>query len=361
MDFISSNNKSYQEWILEISKRFRQSQIKAATHVNVEMLHFYWQLGHDIDMMQKENRYGSSFFKQISLDLQKELPDVKSFSVTNLHYMVWFYELYPDALILPQVGVKSGADSNLPQVGVNSNQIIFHIPWGHNKLIIDKCKSNKPKALFFVQQTLENNWSRSSLLNFLDSNLYERQGKAISNFNLTLPKDKSDLAQQMTKDPYSFDFLTLRDDYDEKDLKNALINNIQNFFLELGKGFALLGREYRLIVGQTEQFLDMLFYNVQMHCYIVVEIKVREFDPRDMGQLSTYVAAVDGILRTEQDNQTIGLLICKTKDNVLAQYAVNGVRYPIGISEYELSKLFPDNFKSSLPTIEEIENELKDK
>ena len=349
---------SYKNWIKEVSARFHKSQIKAASHVNEEMLEFYWSLGRDIHDRSKENHYGSSFYRQVSTDLRRELPDVKSFSVTNLRYMVWFYELYPDAVNLPQIGDES-ENENLPQVGVDSACPFFLIPWGHNKLIIDRCKNDRQKALFFVRKTLDNNWSRAVLLNFLDTDLYERQGKAISNFRQSLPEPGSDLAQQMTKDPYNFDFLTLREDYDEKELKDALMDNIREFLLELGTGFAFVGREYRLVVGQTEQFLDMLFYNFKAHCFVVVEAKVRAFDPRDMGQLGTYVSAVDGILRGEGDNQTIGLLICKTKDNVLAQYSVNSIKEPVAISEYELSKLMPDEYKSSMPTLEEIEKGLE--
>ena len=198
------------------------------------------------------------------------------------------------------------------------------------------------------------------LLNFLDTDLFERQGKAINNFKYTLPKENSDLAQEITRDPYNFDFLTLREGYDEKELKDALMVNVQQFLLELGMGFAFVGREYRLVVGETEQFLDMLFYNINNHCYVVVEVKTRDFKPEDMGQLGTYIAAVDGILKNDEDNQTVGLLICKSKDNVLAQYAVNSMITPIGISEYKLSNIIPENFKSSMPTIEEIERELQD-
>ena len=236
---------------------------------------------------------------------------------------------------------------------------IFHIPWGHHIQILSKCKGDQNKAMFFVCRTIENNWSRVVLMNFLSTNLYERQGKAISNFEKILPDTQSDLAQEMTKDPYNFDFLTLRQNYDEKELKDALMEDVQNFLLELGRGFAFVGREYRLEVGKTEQFLDMLFYNIINHCYVVIEIKTRDFEPGDMGQLGTYVAAVDDILRSEYDNQTIGLLICKTKDNVLAKYAVNAVNVPIGISEYDMNNIIPENYKSSMPTIEEIEKELK--
>ncbi|MBQ9278069.1 MAG: DUF1016 family protein, partial [Lachnospiraceae bacterium] len=268
-ELIKMDNE-YALWINEVGKRYKNSQIKAAVKVNEEMLEFYWQLGKDISNKERKHDYGKAFFKNLSLDLQNVLPDVKSFSVTNLHYMKWFYELYPDVQILPQLEVELNTDTNLPQVGVNSEQIIFMIPWGHNKLIIDKCKNNKEKALFFVRKTLENNWSRAVLMNFLDTNLYEREGKAISNFTLTLPKIESDLAQAMTRDPYNFDFLTLREGYDEKELKDALMANVQQFLLELGMGFAFVGREYRLVVGETEQFLDMLFYNINNHCYVVV-------------------------------------------------------------------------------------------
>ena len=354
-------SEEYAAWIKEISQRFRRSQIKAAVKVNDEMLRFYWELGSDISHREMENKYGKSFFKNLSADLKDVLPDVKSFSVTNLHYMKWFYEMYPDAYSnLPQAGVDLEYGKNLPQLGVNLNQAIFYIPWGHNKIIIDKCKNDKEKALFFVRKTLENNWSRAVLMNFLDTNLFEREGKAISNFELALPEPQSDLAQAMTKDPYNFDFLTLRENYDEKEFKDALMNNVQKFLLELGMGFAFVGREYRLVVGETEQFIDMLFYNINNHCYVVVEVKTRDFEPGDMGQLGTYISATDGILKKDGDNQTVGLLICKGKDNILAQYAVNSMKTPIGISEYQLSNIIPENFKSSMPTIEEIEQGLND-
>ncbi|MBR5837655.1 MAG: DUF1016 family protein, partial [Victivallales bacterium] len=254
------------------------------------------------------------------------------------------------------------AAENVPQLeGQLQIPAILCIPWGHHKLIIDKfAKGDKiEEALFYVQQTLENNWSRAVLMNFLDTNLYERQGKAITNFKATLPPEKSDLAQELTRDPYCFDFLTLAKGYREKELKDALMENVTKFLMELGKGFAFLGREYRLQVGETEQFMDMLFYNIPLRCYVVVEVKVSDFEPADIGQLLTYVSVVDGIMRKKEDGQTIGLLICKTKDNVLAKYATAGVSLPIGISEYELSNLLPDDFKATLPSISEIENGLK--
>ena len=309
-----------------------------------------------MEILKSEYDWGSGFYKMISDDIMRELPGVKSFSPRNLLYMHLFYKLYTLETITSHDVAQLGSIEITPDVVAQMN--IFMIPWGHHRYIIDKCKDDRDKALFYVKKTLENNWSRAVLLNFLDTNLFDRQGKAISNFVKTLPSPQSDLAQEMTKDPYNFDFLTMTDGYYEKELKDALMDNISKFLLELGTGFAFVGREYRLEVGETEQFIDMLFYNIALHCYVVIEVKTRAFEPGDMGQIGTYVAAVDGILRKEGDAPTVGLLVCKNKDNVLAQYAVNVTKAPVGISEYELSNLVPDDFKGTLPTIEEIEREL---
>ena len=240
MDNLTGVDKNYINWITEVSNRFKQSQIKAAVKVNDEMLRFYWQLGKDLHDKKREFSYGKGFYKTISSDLHRLLPEVKSFSETNLKYMQYFYELYPEAANRPQVG--DDFESNI-------TTSVFAIPWGHHKLIIDKCKNNPQKALFFVNQVIQNNWSRAVLLNFLDTDLYERQGKAITNFKMTLPTVQSDLAQEITKDPYKFDFITLTQSYNEKELKDALMDNIQKFLLELGNGFAFVGREYRIEIG----------------------------------------------------------------------------------------------------------------
>lgn len=210
-----------------------------------------------------------------------------------------------------------------------------------------------------MNQVIQNNWSRAVLLNFLDTDLYERQGKAITNFKMTLPTVQSDLAQEITKDPYKFDFITLTQSYNEKELKDALMDNIQKFLLELGNGFAFVGREYRIEIGETENFIDMLFYHIRLHCYVVVEVKVTEFEASYTGQLGTYVVAVNHQLKTEQDAPTLGLLVCKSKDDIKAQYALESSSQPLGVSAYELSKLIPENFKGSLPSIDEIEKELR--
>lgn len=348
MSKLANIDKDYASWIEELSQRYKHSQIKAATHVNSEMLQFYWSLGKDIVTLHAESRWGEKFLVNLSSDLRAKLPGIKGLSETSIGYAKRFYLLYNEQFIIhPQLG------------GELQNSEIWHIPWGHHKYIIDKCFNEPEKAMFFVRKTLENGWSRNILLNFMDTELYERQGKAITNFKVSLPVPQSDLAQEMTKDPYKFDFLTMTEGYREKELKDALEVNIRNFLLELGTGFAYMGREYRIVIGQTEKFIDMLFYNLNLRCYVVVEIKTGKFESEYIGQLGTYVAAVNHLLKKDIDNPTLGLLICKSKDNVLAQYALESSNQPIGISEYELSKLYPTDFKGTLPSIEDIENELK--
>ena len=305
--------------------------------------------------------WGSHFYQQVSKDLIGALPEVKSFSPRNLLYMSQFYKMYSDFEITPQLDAQNDNSEIMSKAGAKSSlQPIFMIPWGHIKLLIDKCHDNLEKFNFYVDKVIENNWSRAVLLNFLDTDLYERQGKAITNFQYTLPKETGDLAQEITKDPYNFDFVAIRQGYDEKELKDALMDNVQNFLMELGTGFAFVGRECRLQVGNTEQYVDMLFYNIKRHCYVVVEVKVVEFEPGYISQTATYVSAVNHMLKGEGDTQTIGLLICKTKDNVLAKYAVETSTEPIGISEYELNALMPKDFKGTLPTIEELEQGLSE-
>lgn len=352
-------DNEYKNWITEISNRFRQTQVKAAVKTNSDMLRFYWSLGRDIAGMSEKNNYGSGFYKTISEDLKNVFPEIKSFSPTNIKYMRYFYEMYPLAGNRPQL-VDDLKEAEIRPQSVDDFEIVFYIPWGHNRYILDKCKGDSQKALFYVKKTLENNWSRDVLLNFLDTDLYERQGKAVTNFALTLPAEQSDLAQDMTKDPYRFDFLTLREKYDEKELKDALISKAEKFLMELGTGFAYMGREVRIEVGETEKFIDMLFYNTKRHCYVVLEVKTGKFDSSYAGQLGTYVVAVNHQIKSEQDNPTVGLLICKDLDKVEAQYALESSSQPIGVSSYELSKLIPEEFKGSMPTIEEIEAEFGD-
>lgn len=340
----------YKKWVESISLRYRQCQIKAAVSVNRELISFYWSLGRDIVLREAEKRYGSEFYSSLSNDLRKALPEIKGFASSNLRYMAKFYSLYSKESF-PQV-VGDFNKSIFPQlVGDLNKDDLFAVPWGHHRLIIDRCKDDSERAVFFIKKIIQNNWSRAVLENFLDTDLYERQGKAISNFKYSLPTPQSDLAQEMTKDPYNFDFLTIQEDYNETQLKKALVDNVMKFLLELGKGFAFVGKEYKIPIEGTEEQIDLLFYHLWLHCYVVIEVKVREFNPKDIGQTATYIAITDDLIRREGDNKTIGLIICKNKNNVLAKYAVGTSKEPIGISEYQLSNL--------LPTTEEIEKNLE--
>ena len=354
-------DSEYKQWIQSLSKRYRQSQIKAAVHVNHEMLAYYWQLGRDIVQLNAEQRWGSGFMRSLSQDLKEELPDATGLTRTNLYYCKKFYLLYnQEDVIVPQVGEKI-QDEILPKVGAQIQTLLSAVPWGHHKYIMDRCEGNTEKALFYVRQTVENGWSRAVLLNWLDSNLYERQGKALTNFSATLPEETSDLAREITKDPYDFGFAGITGKYNEKTLKAALLTNMTKFLVELGTGFAYVGREYRLKIGETENLIDLLFYNLTLRCYVAIEVKIGAFDARDIGQLGTYVTAVNHILRDpEKDNPTIGLLVCKRKDNTLAQYALESSSQPLGISEYELQKLYPAKVEGTIPTIAEIESVAND-
>ena len=363
MSKLLSINKEYAEWLKSLSQRFRQSQIKAAVKVNSELLKFYWSLGQDIVERGFENTYGSEFFKNLSLDLQEEFPNTKGFSPTNLGYIKRFYMLYSNAMkISPQVEGKSPQISNIsnyPQVGGNSELPIFSVPWGHHKLLIDKFLKAPEKVMFYIQKTIENNWSRTVLDWQIDSNLYERQGKAISNFKRTLPTPQSDLAQQITKDPYVIDIMGVRQDMQERELEEHLDSHISKYLLELGKGFTYYGHQVHLRVGNEDFYIDQLFYHVRLHCYVVIELKATAFKPEHIGQLNFYVTAVNKLMCTEHDNPTIGLLICKDKNDVVAEYTLQGVDSPIGVSSVDIFDNLTADFKSALPSIEDIENELR--
>ena len=359
MSELIKKDKVYKVWIEDISNRFRKSQLKAAVNVNQEMLKFYWTMGRDIVKISNEAKYGSRFYNTVSSDLKAIFPEIKSFSPTNLKYMRYFYEMYPNAMICKSNSDELDYAVNRQQLADDSNlQLIFCIPWGHHMFLIDKCKGDHQKAFFYVRKTIENNWSRAVMQNQVSVSLYEREGKAITNFAQTLPETQSDLAQAITKDPYNFDFLTMQEKFTEKELKDALLNDVSKFLLELGTGFAYMGKEVRLIVGEKEKFIDLLFYNTKIHCYVVVEVKTGDFDSANAGQLGTYVVAVNHQIKTEHDNPTVGLLVCRGLDRVEAQYALESSSQPLGISSYELSKLIPEKFKGSMPTIEEIEMEL---
>lgn len=363
-------DKDYTQWVEKLSARYRQSQIKAAVRVNRELLKYYWELGRDIEEMHVEERWGQSVIKNLSVDLQLKNPNSTGLSRTNIYYAKKFYLLYSQYLKVVPQAVGQLEDENVPQSVEDSLEVVpqvvgqweemlFSIPWGHHRYLIDRYGTEPEKAFFYVEKTIKEGWSRDVLLNFMDSGLYEREGKAITNFTRTLPDEASDLAQELTKDPYNFAFTGITKPYNEQILKDALLANISQFLLELGTGFAYIGKEYRLQIGQKEKFIDLLFYNINLSCYVVIEVKIGEFDFQDLGQLSGYVVACNHILKKEgRDNPTIGLLICRQKDSLLAQYALEGSSLPLGISEYELSKLYPEKVEGTIPTIEEIEAKL---
>lgn len=365
-------DKEYTQWVECLSVRYRQSQVKAAVKVNREMLKYYWELGRDIEEMHVEERWGESVIRNISADLQRRNPNSTGLSRTNIYYAKKFYLLYSQYLkVVPQpVGLLENekvsqpvsqpqTSDSVPQTVGQLKEMLFSIPWGHHRYLMDRYGKEPAKALFYVRKTMEEGWSRDVLLNFMDTGLYEREGKALTNFTRTLPNETSDLAQELTKDPYNFAFTGITKPYNERILKDALLANISQFLLELGTGFAYVGKEYRLQIGQKEKFIDLLFYNLKLSCYVVIEVKIGEFDFQDLGQLSGYVVACNHILKKEgRDNPTIGLLICRQKDSLLAQYALEGSNLPLGISEYELSKLYPEKVEGTIPTIEELEAKL---
>lgn len=368
---ISILDKDYLHWIEQLASRYRQSQIKSSIRVNQEMLRFYWELGRDMVEMRIEERWGEKVIQKLSIDLKNHIPNAHCFSRTNLYYIKKFYQLYSQEIVNVQqlVGQNEKTKYEVTQqlAGQETNKThisseVFSIPWGHHIKIIDSCSHNLNKALFFVHQSIENGWSRAVLQNFIDTDLYERQSKAVTNFNNTLPEVSSDLAQELTKDPYNFAFAGITKRYNERQLKDALLNNITDFLIELGTGFAYVGKEFSLMIGETEKFIDLLFYNLKLRCYVVVEVKVDKFDSKDIGQLATYVTAANHLLKnTEYDNPTIGLLVCRSKDNTLARYALESTNQPIGISEYELEKFYPTKVEGMIPTIKEIEAKLKSK
>ena len=367
-----ASNSDFKKWVLQLKKDIRSAQFKAAIKVNTELLRLYWRMGADICEKQKSASWGDGWLKELSRELMDEFPDMKGFSYRNLRYIRQWHEFYNQDLTIwqqavakldnanGQQAVAQLGEANVQQVVAKINEdVFFSVPWGHHLYIISQCK-DVDRAVFYLKKTVENGWSRAVLLNYLDTNLYERQGKAVNNFNRLLANPQSELAAQTLKDPYNFDFLTLDGEYRERELELGLTNNVTRFLLELGTGFAFIGSQVPLQVGEDTVYPDLLFYHLELRCYVVVELKATKFKGEHLGQLGVYVSAVNHIKKKPTDNPTIGLLICKTKNNVMAQYALESTNQPIGISEYQLSKLMPENIQSKLPTIEDIEATLSD-
>ena len=336
-------SKEYKQWLIEVKQKIRSTQIKAAITVNSALIEFYWDLGKMIS--EKETIWGSKLIEQVSKDLKEEFPDMQGLSRRNLFNAKKFYLFYSNTLVQQAVAL----------IG---QQAVAQIPWGHNILIFTKSKDTK-EALFYVQKTIENNWSRDSLALQIKYDLYARQGKAITNFTNTLPMPNSDLAKQTLKDPYVFDFLQLSEDFKERDIENQLTIHITRFLLELGKGFAFVGRQYYIQLNKKEYFIDLLFYHIPMQCYVVVEIKNRDFEPEFAGKLNFYLTLIDKTLKRPDESPTIGILMCRGKDNLEVEYALQDIHKPMGVSEFKLAKLLPKKLRSSLPSIKELEEELR--
>ncbi|MCQ2340298.1 MAG: PDDEXK nuclease domain-containing protein [Paludibacteraceae bacterium] len=359
MDSISIINPEYKQWVKDLSLRYRQAQIRAAVKVNEELIRFYYNLGRDIVNLKVEERWGENVMARLCVDLKNELPGVSGLSKSNIYYCKKFYLLYNQEDKFFQQAAGKLEDDAKDEIFQQLDGI-FQIPWGHHCLIMDKLKGDLQKSLFYVHKTIENGWSRAMLLNFLDTNFYERESKAISNFTEMLPEPMSDLAQEITRDPYNFTFAGIRGKYNETQLKAALLHNITHFLLELGAGFCYVGREFELKIGTKEKYADLLFYHLNLRCYVVVEVKVEEFDSPDISQLGTYMVAVNHQFKRPEDNPTLGILICKSKDKTLAQYSLEASSQPIAISSYDLEKLYPTKVEGYIPSEEELESQADD-
>lgn len=337
---LSINLNEYKDLLIEIKKKVKSSQLKAAVAVNKELIQLYWEIGSTIIKKQKNAEWGSKVIENLAKDLRLSFPDIKGFSLRNIQFMVQFSREYTDIEIV--------------------KQLVSQIPWGHNILLLQRL-DNQDDRLWYAAKIIEEGWSRSKLLNLVDSDAHKRQGKALSNFKNTLTPTQSDLAQETLKDPYNFDFLTLRNKFNEKELEDGLIDHIQKFLLELGSGFAYIGKQINLFVGDQDFFIDLLFYHVKLRCYVVVELKATEFKPEYAGKMNFYLTAVDELMKHKDDQPTIGLLLCKTKNKVIAEYALRDIKKPLGIAEYEtkIIESLPEDLKGSLPSIEEIESELE--
>jgi predicted nuclease of restriction endonuclease-like (RecB) superfamily len=367
-----TSDRQYKTWLADLKIKVRKAQIKAAVNVNTELLTLYWELGADIVSKQAETKWGDGFLLQLSKDLSEEFPEMKGFSERNLKYIRQWYSFYASALTaigqqpvaqltkqpVSQFPARQLSQQSVGLIGQQPVALIREIPWGHNIAIIAKCK-NIDEALFYVQNTIAHGWSRSVLVHQIESGLFKREGNSVNNFALTLPAPQSDLAKQTIKDPYVFDFLSMTKEYNERDLELGLVEHITHFLLELGAGFAYVGRQLPIQVGEREFFLDLLFYHTKLHCFVIVELKTGDFEPEHAGKLNFYIKAVDTLLRREGDQASIGILLCKKKDKLVAEYALSDINKPIGVSEYQLTHSLPDNLRPSLPSIEEIEREFE--
>ena len=330
--------EDYYDFLRELKGRISQAKVRAVISVNRELVLLYWQIGRDILNRQQQRGWGSKVIDNIAADLQKAFPEMKGFSPRNLKYMRSFSEAYPDEQFVQQV--------------------VAQIPWGHNLRILDAVKVPVERE-WYIRQTIEQGWSRNVLVHQMESGLYRRQGKADTNFSRTLPDAQSELAQQLLKDPYNFDFISLGKEAQERELEKALIDRIRDFLLELGVGFAFVGSQYHLEIEGEDFYIDLLFYHLRLRCFVVIDLKVEVFKPEFSGKMSFYVSAVDDLLKHRDDMPTIGMILCKNKKQKIVEYALRDMNKPIGVSTYQLREALPEQLQGSLPTVEQLEAELE--
>jgi predicted nuclease of restriction endonuclease-like (RecB) superfamily len=365
----------YASLLADIKQRIRAAQVRAALSANAELIRLYWDIGRAIAQRQQHEGWGSRVIPRLARDLRNELPEVKGFSERNLKRMIAFYRAYrehdlkvpqpvalsaakagsaPSGAIVPQAVAQLSTDDLMLLSPV---AVIGHIPWGHHILLMARVK-NPSARLWYMRQTLAQGWSRNVLAMMIEACARERQGKAITNFDRQLPSPQSDLAAQALKDPYIFDFLTLEEPFHERELETGLLAHVEKFLLELGQGFAFVGRQYHLDVGEDDFYVDLLFYHLRLRCFVVVDLKKGPFKAEYAGKMNFYCNVVDDRLRHSTDQPTVGLILCQDKNRLVAEYALKGVNKAIGVSEYRLTRALPAKLKSSLPSIEEIEAEL---
>jgi predicted nuclease of restriction endonuclease-like (RecB) superfamily len=330
--------EGYDAWLADLKHRIHRAQMTATLAVNRELIQLYWQIGKDILSRQAAQGWGAKVIERLAHDLRNAFPDMKGFSRTNLLYMRAFAEAWPDLQIVQQA--------------------VGQLPWGHNLVLLTKLKATAER-LAYAQKTLENGWSRNILEMQIDNRLLARSGTAVTNFELTLPKAQSDLARESLKDPYRFDFLGLGEEAQEREIEGALVQHVTDFLLELGAGFAFVGRQVLLDVGGDDFFIDLLFYHLKLRCYVVIELKAGKFKPEHLGQLSFYLTTVDAQVKHPDDAPSIGLLLCKSKNKIVAEYALRGKEQPLGVAEYQLVESLPPELQTSLPSIEQIEREIQ--
>ncbi len=329
--------EGYEDFLVDLKKRIRHAQLRAVLSVNRELILLYWQIGRDILNRQQQHGWGAKVIDRLAADLRRAFPDTKGFSSRNLKHKRAFASAYSDEQFVQQVAAQ--------------------MPWFHNCVLLEKVK-NPIEREWYIHQTFQQGWSRNILVHQIESGLFHRQGKAITNFDRTLPKPQSELAEQLLKEPYCFDFISLEEKTTESNLEKALINHFKDFLLELGVGFAFVGNQYHLEIGEQDFYLDLLFYHLRLRCFIVIDLKIGDFKPEYSGKMNFYLSAVDELLAHQDDQPSIGMILCKSKNKTIVEYTLHALNKPIGVSTYQLTKALPEQLQENLPTIEQLEAEL---